>query len=45
MNYKDLFKRTVLLISSPVKAWAEIKDETAKRKVMSEFVYPMIGVC
>ena len=45
MNYKDLFKRTVLLISSPVKAWAEIKNETDKRKVMSEFVYPMIGLC
>ena len=45
MNYKDLLKKTVLLISSPVKAWAEIKNETDKRKVMSEFVYPMIGLC
>lgn len=45
MNYKELFKRTVMLISSPDKAWEEIKHEDDKRKVMSDFVYPMIGLC
>ncbi len=45
MNYKELFNRVVLLISSPAKAWAEINKEADSRKVMSEFVYPMIGFC
>jgi hypothetical protein len=45
MNYKELIKRTMMLISAPAKAWAEIKLEEDRRKVMSEFVYPMIGLC
>lgn len=45
MNYKELFDRTVLLISSPAKAWERIMDEGDNKKVMSEFVYPMIGLC
>ena len=45
MNYKELFNRTVLLMSSPAKAWAEIEREDDRKKVMSEFVYPMIGLC
>ena len=45
MNYKDLFNRAALLISAPSKAWDEIVDETDARKVLSEFVYPMIGLC
>jgi len=45
LDYKDLFNRAVLLISSPAKAWADIKNESDSRKVMSEFVYPMIGLC
>ena len=45
MNYKELFNRTVLLMSSPAKAWAEIVGEDDRKKVMSEFVYPMIGLC
>ena len=45
MNYKELFNRAVLLISSPTKAWEEINGEYDRRKVMSEFVYPMIGLC
>lgn len=45
MNYKELFNRIVLLISSPAKAWIEIADEDNRKKVMSEFVYPLIGLC
>ena len=45
MNYKELFNRTVLLISSPAKAWAEIEKEDNRKKVLGEFVYPMIGLC
>ena len=32
-------------MSSPAKAWAEIDREDDQKKVMSEFVYPMIGLC
>jgi len=45
LNYKDLFKRAILLISSPAKAWEEISLEEDKRKVLTAFVYPMIGLC
>ncbi len=45
MNYKDLFEKTMLLLSSPSKAWAEMDGEKGSGKVMSEFVYPMIGLC
>lgn len=45
MNYKDLFNRVMLLISSPAAAWAEIGAEEDRRKVMGAFVYPMIGLC
>lgn len=45
MNYKDLFHRALLLISSPAKAWEEIRLEEDRRKVFSSFVYPMIGLC
>ena len=44
MNYKELFKRAMLLISSPAKAWEEINLED-RRKVFTAFVYPMIGLC
>ena len=45
MNYKELFNRVVMLISSPAKAWEEIVGEVDKKKVMGAFVYPMIGFC
>ena len=45
MNYKELFNRAVLLLSSPAKAWGEIASECDRKKVMGEFVYPMIGLC
>ena len=45
MNYKELFNRLLLLISSPAKAWEEILIEEDKRKVLGGFVYPLIGLC
>ena len=45
MNYKELFDRALLLISSPARAWEEIRLEEDRRKVFTAFVYPMIGSC
>lgn len=45
MNYKDLFHLAIQLISSPARAWEEIRLEEDKRKVFTAFVYPMIGLC
>jgi len=45
MNYKELFNRVVLFVSSPAKAWLDVKNETNGKKVLSEFVYPLIGLC
>lgn len=45
MNYKELFRIAMLLISSPATAWEEIRMEEDRRKVFTEFVYPMIGLC
>lgn len=45
MNYKELFHRAFILISSPASAWEEIRLEEDRRKVFSTFVYPMIGLC
>lgn len=45
MNYKDLFRRAMMLISSPAKAWEEISHEENRREVLGTFVYPMIGLC
>lgn len=45
MNYKDLFKIALQLISSPARAWEEIRLEEDRRKVFTAFVYPMIGLC
>lgn len=44
MNYKELFNRALLLISSPAKAWEEIILEEDRQKVFMGFVYPMIGL-
>lgn len=44
MDYKALFKISILLISSPAKAWEEIRLED-RRAVFTSFVYPMIGLC
>ena len=45
MNYKDLFQIALQLISSPARAWEEIRLEEDRRKVFTAFVYPMIGLC
>ena len=45
MNYKSLFHTALLLISSPARAWEEIRLEEDRRKVFTAFVYPMIGLC
>ena len=45
MNYKELFNRIVLFISSPAKAWLDVKNEADGKKVLGEFVYPLIGLC
>lgn len=45
MNYKELYQKVYVLISSPASAWEEIRLEEDKRKVFSAFVYPMIGLC
>ena len=45
MNYKSLFHTALLLISSPARAWEEIRLEEDRRTVFTAFVYPMIGLC
>ena len=45
MNYKELYQKVYVLISSPASAWEEIRLEEDKRKVFGAFVYPMIGLC
>ncbi|WP_024993850.1 Yip1 family protein [Phocaeicola paurosaccharolyticus] len=45
MNYKNLFNIVVALLSSPQKAWSKIKEEDSHNNAMSDFVYPMIGLC
>ena len=45
MNYKELLNITLRLISSPARAWEEIRLEEDRRKVFTAFVYPMIGLC
>lgn len=44
MSYKELFRIAFLLVSSPARAWEEIRLED-RQKVFSAFVYPMIGLC
>ena len=34
-----------MLSSSPARAWEEIRVVEDKRKVLMDFVYPMIGLC
>jgi hypothetical protein len=45
VNYKELFNRITILISSPAKAWEEIGLEEDRHKAVDSFVYPMIGLC
>lgn len=47
MNYKELFRKTWLLISAPYKAWEEIlyEKEEESANVQVGYVYPMIALC
>lgn len=45
MDYKNILHITMLLISSPARAWEEIRLQGDRRQVFTAFVYPMIGLC
>ena len=45
MSYKSLLDKIVKLISSPREAWNDIDSEIQDKKVVSDFVYPLIGLC
>ncbi len=45
MDYKDILHITLRLISSPARAWEEIRLQGDKRRVFTAYVYPMIGLC
>jgi hypothetical protein len=45
LNYKGLYHIALLLISSPPRAWEEIRLIEDKQSVFITFVYPMIGLC
>lgn len=46
MNYKTLLSRSLLLLSSPAKAWKEIAlGGVSRENVQSAYVYPMITLC
>ena len=44
MDYKYILHIAMLLISSPAKAWEEIRLRKNIREVSFEYVYPMIGL-
>ncbi len=44
MDYKDLFRKVVRLLSAPGKFWDEMDGERG-RDVQMGFVYPLIGLC
>lgn len=45
MDYKTILHITRLLISSPARAWEEIRLQGDRRRVFTDFVYPLIGLC
>ncbi|MGL5272653.1 MAG: Yip1 family protein [Phocaeicola sp.] len=45
MNYKELAKTVLRLLSVPAKAWAEITIGEERKEVTTNFVYPLIGLC
>lgn len=45
MDYKSILQIALRLISSPARAWEEIRLQGDKRRVFTAFVYPMIGLC
>lgn len=44
MNYTGLFKRVLLLLTNPEKAWEEIKQEESVNIMYANFMYPMIAI-
>ena len=45
MDYKSILQIALRLISSPARAWEEIRLQTDPRRVFTAFIYPMIGLC
>ncbi len=46
MQYKELFKRTYMLLRQPRTEWQNIvNQEQDKDKTINDFVLPMVGVC
>lgn len=45
MNYKELFNKLILILTSPTKAWTEIREEENTDQVQTGFVYPMVTIC
>lgn len=45
MDYKKLFHKVIVLLSSPGKTWTEISEGGEDRNVLGGFVYPLIGLC
>ena len=45
MNYKELFNKMAFLLSSPSRFWEKEATEGQGSRMMSEYVYPFIGLC
>ena len=45
MNYKELFNKMAFLLSSPNRFWEKEATEGQGSRMMSEYVYPLIGLC
>lgn len=45
MNYKELFHKMAFLLSSPGRFWEKEAAEEEGSRMMSEYVYPLIGLC
>ena len=45
MNYKALYRRSLLLLSQPQKAWSTIMMESPRLSVERCFVFPLMGLC
>ena len=45
MNYKELFHKMAFLLSSPGRFWEKEASEGEGNRMMSEYVYPLIGLC
>lgn len=45
MNYKELLNKMAFLLSSPARFWEKEDSEGQGNRMMSEYVYPLIGLC